>query len=349
MCGSEAPHRPPPVRPAALTDERPRLRIPLQPVDSLTVTTLVDNVYDVFMPDQGGARRSGPGSTTARLPLATMADGFVPDQLVAEHGFSLLLTLTRAGRTHRLLFDCGVSPDGMVENMRRLELDPRDLEAVVLSHGHFDHTAGLDGLIRRLGRPNLPVVVHPDFWSRRRVVLPGRDPIEIPTTSRGALEGAGFEVIEERQPGFLFQDTVLVTGEVDRTTGYEPGFPVQEAWRDDRWEPDPMVLDDQAVIVNVRDRGLVVITGCGHAGVVNTTRYAQALTGVQRLCAVMGGFHLSGPIFEPIIDRTCSDLAALDPAIVVPGHCTGWRGQHALARAFGERYVPSCVGTRFEL
>ena len=347
MCGNEASHRPP-VRLAARADEQHRLRIQLQPVDSLTITTLVDNIYDVFMPDQGPASRSGPGSTKSRLPLGTMANGFVPDQLVAEHGFSLLLTLTTDGRTHRLLFDCGVSPDGMVENMRRLEVDPRDVEAVVLSHGHFDHTAGLDGMIRRLGRANLPVLIHPDFWNRRRVVLPGREPIEIPTTSRGALEGAGFEVIEERQPSFLFQDTVLVTGEVDRTTGYEPGFPVQEAWRGDRWEPDPLVLDDQAVIVNVHDRGLVIITGCGHAGVVNTTRYAQALTGVERLCAVMGGFHLSGPEFEPIIGRTCADLAALDPAIVVPGHCTGWRGQHALARAFGERYVPSCVGTRFD-
>jgi 7,8-dihydropterin-6-yl-methyl-4-(beta-D-ribofuranosyl)aminobenzene 5'-phosphate synthase len=349
MCGYEESHRPRPVRTAAVARDRPLLRVPLEPVDSLAVTTLVDNVYDVFMPDQGPAHRSGPGSTRARLPVATMANGFVPDQLVAEHGFSLLLTLTRGERTHRLLFDCGVSPDGMVENMRRLEVDPHDLEAVVLSHGHFDHTAGLDGLVRRLGRASMPVLVHPDFWNRRRVLLPGREPIELPTTSRSALDGAGFEVIEERQPSFLFQDAVLVTGEVDRTTGYEPGFPVQEAWRGSRWEPDPMVLDDQAVIVNVGDRGLVVITGCGHAGVVNTVRYAQALTGVRQVRAVMGGFHLNGPIFEAIIDRTCADLAALEPALVVPGHCTGWRGQHALARTFGERFVPSCVGTRFDL
>jgi 7,8-dihydropterin-6-yl-methyl-4-(beta-D-ribofuranosyl)aminobenzene 5'-phosphate synthase len=349
VCGTEASHLPPPVRTAAVAGDRPRLRIPLQPVDSLTVTTLVDNIYDAFMPDQGPAHRIGPGATRARLPSATMANGFVPEQLVAEHGFSLMLTLTTAGRTHRLLFDCGVSSNGMVENMRRLEIDPRDVEAVVLSHGHFDHTAGLDGLIQGLGRANMPVLIHPDFWNRRRVLLPGREPLEIPTTSRGALEGVGFEVIEERQPSFLFQDTVLVTGEVDRTTGYEPGFPLQEAWRGERWEPDPLVLDDQAVVVNVRGRGLVVITGCGHAGVVNTTRYAQALTGVDRLCAVIGGFHLNGPLFEPIIGRTCADLAALDPAIVVPGHCTGWRGQHALAQTFGERFVPSCVGTRFEL
>jgi len=333
---------------AASTEPQSGLSIPLRPVDSLTVTTLVDNVYDVFMPDQGPAHRVGPGAATGRLPVATMANGYAPDQLIAEHGFSLLLTVTAAGQTHRLLFDCGVSPDGMVENMRRLDIDPHDIEAVVLSHGHFDHTAGLDGLIRSLGRAEFPVLIHPEFWNRRRIRLPGRDPVEMPTTSRGALEGTGFEVIEERQPSFLFHDTVLVTGEVDRTTDYEPGFPLQEAWRGDRWEPDPLVLDDQAVLVNVRDRGLIVITGCGHSGVVNTTRYAQALTGVTRLGAVIGGFHLSGPRFEPIIDRTCDDLLALDPGIVVPGHCTGWRGQHALARVFGERFVPSCVGTRFE-
>jgi 7,8-dihydropterin-6-yl-methyl-4-(beta-D-ribofuranosyl)aminobenzene 5'-phosphate synthase len=192
------------------------------------------------------------------------------------------------------------------------------------------------------------VLIHPDFWNRRRVVIPGRDPIEMPTTSRSALEEAGFEIVQERQPSFIFEGSVLITGEIDRTSGYEPGFPIQQAWREGGWTPDPLVLDDQAMVVNVRDRGLVVITGCGHAGVVNTTRYALALTGSHRLCAVMGGFHLNGPIFEPLIERTCADLQALDPQLVVPGHCTGWRAQHAMARVFGERYVPNCVGTRFE-
>ena len=106
----------------------------------------------------------------------------------------------------------------------------RDIEAIVCSHGHFDHTAGLDGLIRRMGQVRLPVLIHPDFWNRRRVRVPGRDPLEIPTTSRSALRGAGFEIIEERRPSFLFDNSVLVTGEVDRATGYEPGFPVQDAW-----------------------------------------------------------------------------------------------------------------------
>jgi 7,8-dihydropterin-6-yl-methyl-4-(beta-D-ribofuranosyl)aminobenzene 5'-phosphate synthase len=326
-----------------------RMSIPLEPIDSLTVTTLVDNVFDTFMPDQGPAHRVAPGATGGTVPIATMVGGLTPDGLIAEHGLSLLLTITKGDHTHQMLFDTGVSPDGMIANMDRLQLDARDIEAIICSHGHFDHTAGLDGLIRRLGATNLPVLIHPDFWNRRRVQLPGREAREIPTTSKSALQGAGFTIVEERQPSFLFEHSVLVTGEVERTSGYEPGFPVQDAWRSDHWEPDPLVLDDQAIVVNVRDRGLVVFTGCGHAGIVNITRYALALTGAPSVYGVFGGFHLNGPMFEPLIDRVCADLAAMQPQLVVPAHCTGWRAQHAMARAFGEAYVPDCVGTRFTL
>ncbi|HEY9286818.1 MAG TPA: MBL fold metallo-hydrolase, partial [Candidatus Dormibacteraeota bacterium] len=327
----------------------PGQRIPLEPVDALTITTLVDNVYDVWMPDEGPAKRSGVGSTKARLPVGTMLNGFVPDQLVAEHGFSLLLDVVRNGRSHRILFDTGVTPNGLIENMRRMEIDATSIEAIVCSHGHFDHATGLDGLARTLGRRNLPVLIHPDFWNRRRAVLPGRDPIEIPTTSRKALEEVGFAIVEERQPSFLLDHAVLITGEVARTTGYEPGFPVQQAWRNDRWEPDPLVLDDQAVVINLRNEGLVVITGCGHAGIVNITRYARALTAEEKLCAIIGGFHLEGPIFEPLIDRVGADLHEMSPALVMPGHCTGWRAQYAFKKLFGQGMIPPCVGTRVQL
>ena len=326
------------------------MTLSLTPVDHVTLTILVDNFFDVFMPDQGPATRAGrPGLSPGRLDVATMLNGSVPDQLIAEHGFSILVDVAREERRHQLLFDLGVSPNGMVENMRRLEVDPKDVEAIVCSHGHFDHTAGLDGLARHLGRTNLPVIIHPDFWNRRRIVFPGRDPIELPTTSGRALEGLGFEIVEERQPSFLLDGSVLVTGEVPRVTGYEPGFPYQDAWRSDHWEPDPLVLDDQAIIINLAGCGLVVITGCGHAGVVNITRYARALTGESRVCAVVGGFHLNGPLYEPLIERTCADLLAMQPLWVMPGHCTGWRAHHAMSRIFGEAYVASCVGTRLHL
>ena len=124
---------------------------------------------------------------------------------------------------------------------------------------------------------------------------------------------------------------------------------MQEAWIDDSWQRDPLVLDDQALIVNVKDKGLLVMTGCGHAGVVNICRYARRLTGDVPLHAVMGGFHLQGPLFAPLIPKVCADLGALDPKVVVPAHCTGWRAQHAMAASFGDAFVPNTVGTRLTL
>jgi 7,8-dihydropterin-6-yl-methyl-4-(beta-D-ribofuranosyl)aminobenzene 5'-phosphate synthase len=331
-----------------LHDFEPRVQFDLEAVDSVTVTTLMDNVADMLMTDHGPAKRV-PMGAAGRRPAATMEGGQTADALIAEHGFSALVTVTKDGRQHRILFDTGVSPDGILDNMRRLEVDPSDIEVIVCSHGHFDHTAGLDGLIRRLGTVNLPVLIHPHFWRRRRVAIPGRDAMEIPTTSRRALIDAGFDVIEERQPSFLFERSVLITGEVARTSGYEPGFPPQQAWVDGDWQPDPQVLDDQALIVDVKDKGLLVITGCGHAGVVNICRYARRLTKDRPLYTVMGGFHLGGPLFEPLIPRVLDDLGAMSPSVVVPAHCTGWRAQHAMAARFGEAFIPNTVGTRFEL
>jgi 7,8-dihydropterin-6-yl-methyl-4-(beta-D-ribofuranosyl)aminobenzene 5'-phosphate synthase len=310
--------------------------VPLQPVDSLTVTTLIDNATDLLLQDEGPARRSPWGPALAG------------DALRAEHGFSALVTITRNGRETRLLFDTGVTPDGMVENMRRLELSPRDIDLIVLSHGHWDHTTGMDGLARELGRANLPVLIHPEFWSRRRIALPGKEPLELPTASRAALEGAGFQITEERQPSFLLDGSLLVTGEVDRTTSFEHGLPHHEAHRDGGWRPDPLILDDQALVANVAGRGLFVLTGCGHSGIVNILRYVRRLTGVDRLHAVVGGFHLSGPAFEPIIGPTCAALAELAPDHLVPAHCSGLRAVRALADGLPEAFIQNSVGTRLE-
>jgi 7,8-dihydropterin-6-yl-methyl-4-(beta-D-ribofuranosyl)aminobenzene 5'-phosphate synthase len=343
MCFDESPaHNPHRV----LHDVGPVEVMGLEPVDSVTVTTLMDNSLDLFMPDQGPARRVGPSMKPSRA-CSLMVDREVPDALVAEHGLSMLVTITKGGHDHRLLFDAGATPDGVVDNMRRLEVDPTSIEAVVCSHGHFDHTAGLDGLLRLLGPHRMPVLIHPHFWRRRRAVFPGRDPQELPTTSPTALRETGFEIIENQQPSFLLDGSVLITGEVPRVTGYEPGFPFQQAWLQDEWRPDPLVLDDQALIVNLRGKGLIVLTGCGHAGVVNISRYARRLTGDLPLHALLGGFHLNGPLFEPLIPQVLDDLGALDPQALVPAHCTGWRAQHAMAARFGEAFVPNSVGTRF--
>ncbi len=324
--------------------------IPLEPVERVSITTVIDNVSDMLAADSGPAHRR----PLARWPwrdAPTIVEGRVPDGPKAEHGFSALVEVERAGGSvHCLLFDTGVSPDGMVENMRRMDIAPGDIEIVVCSHGHFDHTTGLDGLARALGgRTGLPVVIHPEFWSKRRIALPGRDPWELPTTSRKALEDAGFDIVEAEQPSFLFESSVLVTGEVARTTDFETGFAPHQALRDGGWEPDPLILDDQAVVIHVRGQGLVVLTGCGHAGVVNITRYARHLTGVESVHAVMGGFHLTGGMFEAIIPATVEALAELGPDVVVPAHCSGWKAATALAARLPEAFIQNTVGTRFDL
>jgi 7,8-dihydropterin-6-yl-methyl-4-(beta-D-ribofuranosyl)aminobenzene 5'-phosphate synthase len=323
--------------------------IELRPVDAVRVTTLVDNSADMLLPDEGLVRRWGLSGTAGPLPIVPsgIADGgMTVDFLRAEHGFSALIEIDSDAGTRRVLFDMGITPDGLIGNMDRLGLPPDSIEAIVFSHGHFDHVMGLDGFARRLGRRNLPVLLHPDFWTRRRITGPSGI-VELPTPSRSAIEGAGFAIAEERQPSFLLDGMLLVTGEVDRTTDFETGMPpAHQAWRGGAWEPDRAVHDDQAVVLRVRDKGLVVLTGCGHAGIVNILRYAKRLTGVDRVYAALGGFHLRD---GPVIPAVVAALAEEDPDVLVPAHCTSWKAQHALAAALPGAFRPNAVGSRFEL
>jgi len=187
-------------------------------------------------------------------------------------------------------------------------------------------------------------------WTRRRLAVPGREPMELPTLSKRALESEGFAVIERREPSLLADGCVLITGEVDRTTEFERGMPpAHQEWTGSAWQHDPLVVDDQALVAHVRGRGLVVLTGCGHAGAINIVRHAQRLTAVPALHALVGGLHLSGSAFEPIIDPTVDALTQMTPGLVVPGHCTGWRAQHALAAAMPDAWVAGSSGSSFRL
>ncbi len=328
-------------------------QIELEPVERAEITILIDNLTDPLLVDQDAvARLNWPKAMAGALPRAASRvspDRGVPDALIAEPGFSALVRFEKGGRTRTLLFDTGVSPGGMVENMRRLGIAPDEVEVVVLSHGHWDHVTGMEGLVGALGRAGLPVMIHPEFFSRRRFCFPGLEPAELPATSRSALEGMGFAIIEERQPSFLLDGAVLITGEVDRTTDFEIGFRGHEAWRDGHWRPDPLILDDQALVLAIADRGLVILSGCGHAGIVNTVRYARKLTGIDAVAAIVGGFHLSGPMFEPIIEPTVAALAELSPSLLVPAHCTGWKAVHRIAARFPDAFAISTVGTTIAL
>jgi 7,8-dihydropterin-6-yl-methyl-4-(beta-D-ribofuranosyl)aminobenzene 5'-phosphate synthase len=321
--------------------------VTLPEVDEVTVVTLVDNVFDALLASGSGVTRAFVGA--GRVAAPQFADGETLAGLRAEHGFSVLVTVRSGNSSSTLLFDTGVSPDGLAVNAERLGVDMGALQGVVLSHGHFDHAGGFDGLARLRGQSGLPLTAHPAIWTRRRLALPGGRSLEMPTLSKGALEREGFAVIERRQPSLLVGG-ILVTGEVDRVTEFEHGMPPQhQAWDGHDWRHDPTVIDDQALVINVRGRGLVVITGCGHAGVVNIVRHAMRLTGVSRLLAVIGGFHLSGPAFEPVIAPTVAALTELAPELIVPGHCTGWRAQHALAATLPAAWVQTSVGTTYTL
>lgn len=314
----------------------------LREADGLEVTILVDNQVDVLLGGDEQVRRRAWGPRVHN-PLIDAPE--VATSLHAEHGFAALVTVDIDGERHRLLFDSGLSPDGLVDNMDRLELSPKDIEAVVLSHGHLDHTGGLAGLVRRLGRPNMPLIVHPRAYTKRRSAPPGTEPTPLPPPSRAALEGAGFDLVETEQPSLIFQDALVVTGEIPRVTDFEQGFPFFQQWDGEAWVPEPHLLDDQGIVVNVRGKGLVVLTGCGHAGIVNIVKQALELTGVTRVAGVLGGFHLPGAVFEPVIPRVIDELRTLAPDVLLPGHCTGWKAQHAIAAAMPEAYVQNSVGT----
>jgi 7,8-dihydropterin-6-yl-methyl-4-(beta-D-ribofuranosyl)aminobenzene 5'-phosphate synthase len=321
--------------------------VTLPEADEVTVTVMVDNVFDALLASAGGVARASMGA--GRVAAEQFADGETVAGLRAEHGFSALVTVRTGNTSSTLLFDTGSSPDALAVNAERLGVDVGGLQAVVLSHGHFDHAGGFDGLARLRGRSGLPLTVHPAVWTRRRLQLPGGQILDMPTLSRGALEREGFAVIERRQPSLL-AGAILITGEVDRVTEFEHGMPPQhQAWDGHGWQHDPTVIDDQALVINVRGRGLVVVTGCGHAGVVNIIRHAMRLTGVSRLLGVIGGFHLSGPAFEPVIAPTVAALTELAPELIVPGHCTGWRAQHTLAATLPDAWVQNSVGTTYTL
>jgi 7,8-dihydropterin-6-yl-methyl-4-(beta-D-ribofuranosyl)aminobenzene 5'-phosphate synthase len=316
----------------------PPSQITLPEVDAVKIKIIMDNSIDLLM----------AGSDVAqRFPLSP--NFFDRPSPISEHGFSVLVEVQRGERLGRVLFDTGVSRSGILYNMDAMNIDPGDIQAIILSHGHADHAMGLPGLIDRLGTRSLPLVLHPDAYLERKLALPNGVEINIPAPRRSDLQRENIELIEDVGPSMLVDEMVLVSGEVSRTTSFETGFRSHFARRNGAWEPDPLILDDQCAILNVRSKGLVIVTGCGHSGIINIIRHAQQLTGTRTIYAVVGGFHLTGRQFEPIIPPTVEALKQIKPRYVMPGHCTGWSATHHIARAMPEAFIPNSVGTTLVL
>lgn len=315
----------------------------LIPVDSADVTILDDNYCDLLL----------AGSEIAQRPPIRW-DSFTSASLRAEHGYALLLTVHRNSEgggggieSASILYDAGLGRDTVQHNMDVLGLSVGNLRAVALSHGHADHHGGLEGMFRRIGRRGMPLVLHPDVWRERKIVFPTGVEMHLPPPSYNDLDREGVEIIEERGPSLLLDGTVLITGQVERVTDFEPGFPIQQArTAEGAWEPDVWVWDDQAVVCHVKGKGLLVLSSCSHSGVINVLLHARRITGIDQVYGLVGGMHLTGGLMEPLIPRTLAELAAIAPSVVVPGHCTGWKASHALSHQMPDAYIQSSVGTR---
>ncbi len=303
-------------------------------IEEVEVAILMDNSFDMLMASSRVANRFPLGPNAFQDPL-----------LIAEHGFSALIKVKNGDSDGTVLFDTGITKTGVLHNMDVMEINISDIQAIVLSHGHADHANGLAGLFSQHGARGLPLILHPDAYLERKIVMPSGNEVRLPAPKISDFRKEDVEVIEDTHPSMLVHDMVLVSGEIDRTTEFEKGFPTHYAQHGDSWEPDPLIMDDQCAIMNVRNKGLVIVTGCGHSGIINVIRNAQSLTGISQIHAVIGGFHLTGGLFEGIIPDTISALKEIDPDYVMPGHCTGWSAIHQIARAMPEAFIPSCVGT----
>lgn len=303
----------------------------LKPADKAEITVLVDNYTDLLAAPSTPVDRRTPYSPERKI--------------LAEHGLSCLVRVSAGGKEHAVLLDSGLSRQCLPWNARQLGISLAGIEAIVLSHGHYDHTGGLEEALCGAGH-QVPLIAHPDAFLRRRLNIPGQGIAGLPVTDAVALKKAGADIHLRSGPSTLAAGHLLVTGEVERVTPFEKGMPGAEIEREGRWVPDP-IRDDQALVIDVKEKGLVVLSGCAHAGIVNTLEFARKITGTGHVHAVLGGFHLSGKAFAPVIPPTLEAIRAIDPDYIVPMHCTGWDAVSRFMAAMPGKCILNTVGTTY--
>jgi 7,8-dihydropterin-6-yl-methyl-4-(beta-D-ribofuranosyl)aminobenzene 5'-phosphate synthase len=305
----------------------------LREADKVEVTVLVDNYTDAFL----------QSTEVVKRPALQLNP---PKTLLAEHGFSCLLKVSSGSEEHVVLIDTGITATCFFNNVDVLGVDLNKVESVVLSHGHLDHFGALVEFLKG-AKKGIPLVLHPDAFLERALNMPDSGRLtDFPVLDKAALKKTGVVLREARDVSMLASGLVLVSGEVERVTDFEKGFPWSEAKIGGQWVVDPF-HDDQGVVVKLKRKGLVVIGGCSHAGIINTVKHARKVTRTDQVHAVLGGFHLTGPIFEPIIEPTINDIKKIGPDFVIPMHCTGWKAINQFAQEMPEQFILNGVGATY--
>lgn len=320
------------------------MKYTLTPIDTLEVFVLMDNISDPFSKSHEGMRWN---EFQYQFDLRKQTEMCGANMCRACNGLSLFIRVHIAGKTHCILFDTGPDENLAVDNAKRLGVDLTEVDAIVLSHGHFDHFGGTLSALTAIGKKDLPVYVHPELFLPR--AFDRGELIKVSNNlTKEQVEAHGGKVIEHTKPISLFDESVLITGEVPRNTSYESGAPSECRLNAGNWVKSPEVIDERCLIFNLKDKGVCVFTGCGHTGVVNATEHAKNLLNETKIHLIMGGFHLAGPAFTNRISPTIADLLKINPTYIVTGHCTGRQAQTELTTTFSDRHIPYGVGTVFK-
>lgn len=302
-------------------------------VDKATVWVLTDNYYDPRVRDSKITKRyrSVPGKS-----------------IHTEHGLSFYVETLIDGKKSACMFDYGVDSVGVMNNIALLGLDPGKAEAFSLSHGHYDHfMAAVNILKQNQSRiaGGTPFYVGEEAFFRRYSLRPGStEPDDLGQLKKEDIEALGLKVVEVKNPTQIIPGAYF-TGNIERVTTYEKVSPTLTIKRGEKSEPDDF-RGEQAFFFNVKGKGLVVLTACGHAGLVNTVKHAQKIAGTDKVHAVMGGFHLINAKPE-IIQNTVADIKAIKPDYVVAMHCTSFEANVAFSREMPNEFILNTAGTQY--
>jgi 7,8-dihydropterin-6-yl-methyl-4-(beta-D-ribofuranosyl)aminobenzene 5'-phosphate synthase len=322
-------------------------------VDSLSLQVIVDNTtFGPFLADE-----KRPGLAIARSNADAGKPAMTRSPLQAEFGLALLAESHRAQQVRRVIVDFGYSQGVLAHNLELLGIDSRTLDAAVLSHGHLDHYGGFGGLFAKRPAHALPLIVGGEEIFCERLALIGTPPPLMGTLDRAALVKAGFEVKVMPEPALL-ADHAFTTGVIPLRGFERAAIPTQmrpgvgcmrdklaPAKRDAELIPDDGE-HELATAYDVKDLGLVVIASCSHRGVLNSVRRAQEVSGIQKVHAIVGGFHLVRPRTDDEARRTAAEMAAMNPSYVVPMHCSGETFIAEATRLMPDKVIRPYVGTR---